>query len=307
MKYFVFIFWFISLKTYSQTIKIVDIKSNQPIPYATVIIDTNGYYTSAKGDLNLKDDDFDSLIVRHLNYKDLTLSSINLSDTVFLKPKTEILKEVLIMSFNDYKQKKIKPKNNLGFLVPSRNSEIISCINFKNKYKKAYIDKISYEIGNRMFYNLLDSISKNDFYLLRLNIYKSNSELYPQRSIRKSIIKKVLIRKIFRSQNNKNLKHGNIDFELKDLQIEIAKNDICLSLELINTNIQEKNFEKHIKFQPVLSTKKNRQIKVETYFKNVFNTRKDLKTYFEYLPGYKDFFNNKEPKLIPSIDIYYKK
>ena len=308
MKYLIAYFFIFGVNiNKAQTLKILDNKNHKPIPYAIVLADNIGYYTNSEGELKLNYTNLDSLKIKHVNYYDLNLKYSELSDSIFLKPKTEILKEITLISYNNFKEKEIKSKTDVGFVMPIKNSEVISCLEFKKKYQKAYLNKVSFEIGNNLFFNIIKNLSEEDYYILRLNIYESSKKLYPKETIRKSIVKKVFLKTLFYNTKNKISNSGYIDFYIQDLQIDIIERHICLGLEVIDTNLHNKKLREVVKFQPKLTQKKNKYMITKTYFRNVFNSENELKTYFESLPSYKDFFNNKEPKLLPYLEIYYKK
>lgn len=88
MKFFLTII--ISLTGYfacSQETVVVDAKTKEPLPFATIIMDNaEGFYSNENGYINIEKEKFQSITISYLGYKNLELKNIEMKDTIFLTP-----------------------------------------------------------------------------------------------------------------------------------------------------------------------------------------------------------------------------
>ncbi len=309
MKIFL-LFFFVALQSFPQKcIVTYDSINNNVIPFSYIKVKDKIYTSNQDGVASFYASNSDTLLIKNSFYKDKWILNKDVKDTIFLTPTIEILENIEIVSYQGYKTKTYDQKNNFGFIIPAKASEIISCLNFNDKkMSEAYIKSISYEVStkNRLT-KYLDKITESDNYIIKLNIYSSNKDLNPIKNIEKSIIKTISIKSIL--DESKSNKKGRflLTFDVEHYQINFLNQNICIGLEVVNTSIKNEKLKEIVMFHPFLTLKNNKNIESKTYFTGVFEKQKKLKTFFEYYPNQIDFMKNREPKLIPSFEIYYKK
>lgn len=272
MKYFLVII-FITLKSFSQKSFILyDSINNDFIPFSYIKIKNKIYTSNEKGKVTFQASKNDTLFFKHSFYEDKTILSKKIKDTVFLKPIREILENIDVVSYKGYKTKSYSQKNNFGFIIPAKASEITSCLKFKDKkIKEAYLKSISFEIStkNRLT-KYINKINVDDNYLVKLNLYSCTNDLYPTKNIDKSIIKKVFIKPILNKSFSDNKNKFLISFDVKHFQIKILNQSICVGLEIVDSNISDEKLKEKVMFHPFLTLKNNRNIEAKTYFAGVF-------------------------------------
>lgn len=193
--------FFIYIISHSQDYKVtglvIDSKTEKTIEYVNIGISNKGVGTvsNENGIFSLKLNEQvkkkDSIIFSHIGYKTqiLKVSELeNNKNTIFLKPETNLLKEVVIVKTKAPKLKKIgRTSKGLGLMHT----------NFYTYYEKDVDDRLSKEVGmqlkikkNCQIDSLTFNITSNDFNRLkfRVNFYKIENGIPTEIIVYKNII-----------------------------------------------------------------------------------------------------------------------
>ncbi|QCX39068.1 carboxypeptidase-like regulatory domain-containing protein [Aureibaculum algae] len=128
---------------------VLDEDTNIPLEYVGVeILGThNGIYTNNQGEFQLENS-VDSIQITHIGYYKLKLKVSGISDIIFLKPKSEMLDEVIVN--NGRAQEKtigyIGKNNSLSWTIKEKN-ELTTLVRNKKNFKNSYIKNIYIPIG----------------------------------------------------------------------------------------------------------------------------------------------------------------
>jgi len=248
MKRYLFItfVYLITNVTYSQKkIVLIDSLTRQPISFA-IIQKKNGtgVYSNENGVFNIEQGYTDTLKIYHLGYYIKTIKSTKLSDSLFLKPRVEELKEVIINSRGKTQKdiKLLKKPGSFNNMFLRSGTEILTFLFPNNKILDFEIDKIIFHFNklkyaynkDELIINLkeefitlkkegiafgieyIGNIDKNgDFYktlklYLRPSLVKNNSKYYNAKTFLKYTLKNknetIPINKIINSNLPKDLK-----------------------------------------------------------------------------------------------------
>lgn len=124
---------FIASTITAQNPVIVDVQSKDVVPFATISFgDGRGTFASEDGRFAFsrkRYKDIDSLFISSIGYEEKSLSTLKLTDSIFLTPATNQLKEVVVTGApkGKYKTKKIKPFTHQeinGCWLPTVESEL---------------------------------------------------------------------------------------------------------------------------------------------------------------------------------------
>lgn len=277
---------------FCQKILIKDIKTKKPIPYAIVMLDTTGFYSNKKGVFNFKNKSFDNIEIKHISYESLKLNHSEVTDTLFLEPKTNKLGEVKIMNFEYLKRKKLRKPANFFNSIFKDNSEIVTCLKpKKQKIKNAYLVKLVFEISKRKELTKVDEFEKI-MMDVRLNFYVNN-QLKPKKPIKSILFEDLKLKKII--ENNYTLK-----LNIKNNSVKIPDNGICIGLEHIKFKNDPNSF--FVSFENVKN--KSRFFEAKTLLNYPLNG-KGYKSAKELDPKGFEQFNLENPVLLPEMIIYY--
>ncbi|QTY26876.1 hypothetical protein [Flavobacterium sp. CS20] len=294
MKYIILLF-FISNFTFCQTLKVYDKNTKISVPYAIVFLDTIGYYTDENGVLNINGNNFDSISVKHLNYKILKLDSKKDFDTIYLKPKVNVLNEILLVDFKNKKEKKLKSPSNYFSSLMRNNNEVITCLcPKKQKTIGSILTGFKFELSKNKHLNNRKALTTESV-SFRLNFYE-NKNFIPAKYLYSKIYSDMSIVELIEDKYSMYL-------NFKDKPLEIKENGFCFGLE-------------HLEFKNTPKTKTDFFMSIENsynkskYFKaktvtNYSLSGKKLLTAKEIdSEGFK-FHNLKDdPVLIPEMVIY---
>lgn len=217
---------------YSQTVSIksiiIDNNTSLPLAYVNIyVLGTNkGIYSNESGIFTINIEEKDSLIISHLGYKNLKISTKKINDTIYLIPKIEELEEVILSDNKPIKKiiGNLKKASNFSwFLVP--NQELATIVKPKSAFKNTYIDKI--HIPLKKIKNLgkvfkgKNGLNNNKMAVFRVNIYTIKNNLPNTKIWSSSPIKFI-----------KNKKE-QINIDVSNLLIEFSEKGICIGVEMI--------------------------------------------------------------------------
>ncbi|MDT8347635.1 MAG: hypothetical protein RQ756_07515 [Flavobacteriaceae bacterium] len=269
----------------AQKLSIVDAETNQPIAHTIVMLDTTGYYTNEKGEFFLAGKTFDSISIRHLAYKMLTLKQNKLPDTLYLSPKTIDLGEVELIDLSKHTVKKIKTKTIGSIMILTTNVELISCLCSKKKKDQIKLAKFIFNIRRRK----PDTIAASLKISFRLNIYENN-DFKPQQFVR-SIDLSVLSAEGFEKNNSRAL---HFDFGRNPLIVD--EKGFCFGLEIMNPDSIKQNDD--VSFITTF-VKRHRLLTGKSHIKFQLQNDTRLFEYNSILPDPKENY-----MFIPEIYIY---
>lgn len=271
IKLFIYLF-FTSIASYSQTKIVVDSITKEPIPYVGIKFNTTGFYTESNGTFNLPNEIFDSLEIFHLSYHPKILKKVE-NDTIYLTPKTTILKEIVIsnkknnINLEPFPAKKTKGFKN--FLVhPS--SYLLTFLTPKDKEKSFILENVILPFDKAFG----DKIDKSIVGIIRINIFEiqENSNLncvYTSKPIK--------------------IKRGQwfvVEHQLpEDNQITIGEKGIVIGFEIIGFEKDGKLLDDDSKLhlRPSMTGVENEYFKSETYIKYFFNNKTEMVNIDYYL------------------------
>lgn len=236
---------------YSQSIVIVDSITKEPIPYVIVKYNHEGFYTDINGRI-LIDNNIDSIYISHLQYASKHIAFEH-TDTIWLKPKIELLEEIIITRKNK-KTEIIKPTKiakNLPSFPITENLELLMKVSPNAKLIDKVLEELSFEFRTTSGNGLTDSLKA----AFRVNLY----------DIKNNIPKSVLF-----SSNPlliKPKKKGVFSVDLRNSYIEIPEEGLFVGLEFIgyyeNNEIAE--ISPHQLFSLVLTDRENPYFSGETF------------------------------------------
>lgn len=184
--YLVFIFLLISKLGFAQKV-ILNQETKEPISFATVSFGNgNGVFADEQGLFKFTKKlypDIDSLYISALGFKELGISTKKMADALYLEPKSDELKEVLVVAEpkGPFKLKKIKPLGHDNYhhcWLPTIESEIaVFHPNPDTKTKK--ITKvflpIKVEISNKKKKKLSKGNSLASSTLFKMHFYENDN------------------------------------------------------------------------------------------------------------------------------------
>lgn len=272
MKIFkILVFIFFSSVCYSQTKIVVDSITKEAIPYVGIKFNNTGFYTEENGQFVLPKEKFEKVEIFHLSYIPKSLKKIE-SDTIYLTPKTTILKEIVV-SNNKSKinLKTSSAKETKGFknfpVHPS--SYLLTFLTPKENQKNFILEKVILP-----FDKASEKIDKSILGIIRINIFEiqENSNLncvYTSGPI-----------KIERGQ------WFAVEHKLpEDNQITIGEKGIVIGFEIIGFEKDGKLLDDDSKLhlRPSMTGVENNYFKSETYIKYFFDNKTEMVNIDHYL------------------------
>jgi hypothetical protein len=265
----IFIMFFINY-SYAQEHIVVDLATKEPIPYAAIkyVYDQNGFYSNDKGCFALKGNDKDTIQISCIGYKTVFKLIEKLADTIFLEPDVVLLKEVIVNNRKEtlknlgYAKKNKKLRWHLNTLF-----ELGIFIKLQQEIPNNYIKSIQIPIGKSFIKEenkKLVTVKPNFNSAFRVNIYGHNNELNNQ--IGTSLLKKPII--VYCNEKSDNI----INIDISDENIELTKNGVFISIEMIGeidkrgNIINKKNLLPSFKF----TNKSSKDFVSVQYYKSVF-------------------------------------
>lgn len=262
--------------TFGQKIGVYDKITKESVPYAVIFLDQKGFYTDKNGLLNLNFIEFDSISISHLNYETLKLNHKDVTDSLFLDSKIDILGEVSIVNYDENKTRRLKTTPRIFNAIMLKHTEIITCFcSKKSELHEAKILKLKFKLSKNKYHY---DIEKTDYQeiSLRINLYK-NQKQYPKKEIYSYYPEVFSLKKV--------IEHNYVlEFDLTNKPFKFTSNGFCIGLE-------------HLEF----SNKHNKENTKELFFDLYKNTHKSYvaKTYIYYplfhndsIISYDDFHKN---------------
>ena len=258
MKFFLTII--ISLTGYfscSQETVVVDAKTKEPLPFATIIMDNaEGFYSNENGYINIEKEKFQSITISYLGYKNLELKNIEMKDTIFLTPETIVLKEINISKNNN-------PLQRIGFLKRGKQmasfplqpkKEMIIYLFPKPEYANSYIEQIEFPLNRVKYYNEKDKLYKNTPAVVRINIYTIENNLPKEKIFSSKPLKFIM------SEREK------ITLDISDEIIQLSEKGLCFGLEMIGRINESGEFiEENSSTRPILTDEQSKEYEAVTY------------------------------------------
>lgn len=207
-----------SFSQISKSIYIYDSISKSPIPFANAIIHenkniTNGFYADENGFVKIICNENSTLKISCIGYENKIFEKlIELSDTIFLKQNSIILKEIIITNSNKYK--------NLGFKFSKKNSTINT---YKGSEFAVFIENES-NVKAKIKSVILNLTKKKDYtIILKIKFYKKGTNNTPTDILNNRDIVYYL----------KNKHNGELEIDIDDENIELPEEGVFLSVETL--------------------------------------------------------------------------
>ncbi|MCF6347565.1 MAG: carboxypeptidase-like regulatory domain-containing protein [Flavobacteriaceae bacterium] len=268
LKYLIILF--LSNYCLSQSYVIVDSITKEPIPYTNIkFINTNkGFYSNQKGKFKLDNKLNDSIQISCLGYDTVTSKVRNLKDSIFLKPKTEKLDEIIVYSSRPTLKKVGFKKGNFNFHTGSslQFGLLIKPIEY---YENTFINNILIPIKKSII-----GEKKRDFLsILKVSLFSNKND-----SPYESLLETPIIIKC--NQDSENY----INVDISEDYIKFDSNGIFLVIEIVGeTNPEGGVINKKTSLPGIRFTdKKSRDFSISKLF-------------------YKEKFSNKWKEMKPEI------
>lgn len=250
------------LLTYSQTFVVADSLTQEPLAFATIVLDEKEMLYSNEKGVFLLESKYKSVSVSFMGYEDFASEIRNLNDTIFLKPKTFLLDKVSItnnentfhkVGFLKHTMKKcitdlpLSPKKEQLIVIIPTNDDIID----------SYLEKIEFPLYKIKHFNERDKLYKNAPAVLRINIYTVKDDLPDQKIFSSEPIKFIM--------SNKEL----IQLNISDEMIQLSQEGLCFGIEMIGRVNQDGEFiEENSYARPLLTNQSSKDYKAITYLTN---------------------------------------
>jgi len=270
MKRYLFItfVYLITNVTYSQKkIVLIDSLTRQPISFA-IIQKKNGtgVYSNENGVFNIEQGYTDTLKIYHLGYYIKTIKSTKLSDSLFLKPRVEELKEVIINSRGKTQKdiKLLKKPGSFNNMFLRSGTEILTFLFPNNKILDFEIDKIIFHF-NKLKYSKNKDELKEQQSVIKINIYE---------------LKKDRLNKLIFSSKPKKINAYNKDeliINLKEEFITLKKEGIAFGIEYIGNIDKNGDFYKTLKLylRPSLVKNNSKYYNAKTFLKYTLKNKNE--------------------------------
>lgn len=265
--FFTLFFYLISIFSFSQIIKniyVFDSISKTPVSFTNVLIYekekiTNGFYADENGLVKVMCNENSSLNFSCIGYENKAFEKLfELSDTIFLKQNSVILKEVIITNSNKYKK--------LGF----NHSKKVSTINTNKGSEFAVFIENESNVKTKIKSVILNITKKKKYtIILKIKFYKKGTDDTPTVILNTRDI-------IYYLKNNHN---GELEIDIDDENIELPEDGIFLSVEslgFVDENgsfINDKDMWHEFSFQLVDDVKNStftkNNLKASTWYNNL--------------------------------------
>lgn len=279
-----------SFFSYSQSFIILDSIYKTPISYANIkyLNSENGVYSNENGIFTLGDNVPDSIIVSCMGYYSTKLNVLTLNDSIFLKPKIELLKEVTINGNFKTKEIGLTRKDSDYSSHMASSWEYLTHLKFYEDYHNAFIQDISFDINENK------KINKNLKAVVRINIYTFNQE----GSIGEKIYTSTPV-------NYDISKADKLSFNVFNERIETEK-EILIGIELIGfiNKSNEVQNDKNAYLNLPFSKKKAKEFDSKTYFKFIFSDKTEWMPINEFIKKYTNLRNDYYLPISLTIAVY---
>lgn len=269
--YLIFFCSFFTITATCQSYQIRDVNTKDVIPFVNINVKDKkkGTYSNEYGVFNK--DIFnvnDTILISHLNYNSLKIRVGNTKDTIFLTPKTEILKEV-VLSKNKRKIKTVgylKKNKNLSWFIQPQN-ELTTLIKYSEKYKEAYVSEIFIPIGKKIIRKNNGKIKKvtpKFSSVFKIHLYSNKNDL----PFKKVLVKPIIVKCTHESEDI-------LKVDISNQLIEFPKNGLFVAVEMLGElnnkgNLTNDAFLPSFKF----TKKRKKNIKSISYTKFAFSNGK---------------------------------
>lgn len=256
-----FLLFFYSSFNAQKKIIVKDLETGKKLKYVAVhfICCEQGIYSNESGEILFKNIKGDSVVFKHIGYYDKKIKTSEILNELFLKPRTEILNEIII-SNSKPKTKRVGFKNKkktLSWHVKPE-TELITLIKFEKEINNAYLKEISIPIGKDAIKQIETNIWRNYYpefqSVFRLHLYSNNKNSPNKRLLKEPIL--------IKCNNNS---EDDIIVNIENENIIFPQEGIFIGIEMITTNNNE------AKLPNFLFTKKNvKNIESISLIKDVF-------------------------------------
>lgn len=260
---------------YPQKYTVLDSITQKPISFATIKYNNSekGIYSNEKGVFFLDNEISDSITISSMGYNTIKLNILHLKDSIYLNPKVEDLKEVVIN--NRFNEKVIgsnrRESSYSWHLSPSW--ELNTYLKFNEDYYNKYIKEIHFPVSKAK--NIKD---KSLNAIVRMNIYLADNGMVGEKIYTSNTV------------NCKINKSSTLSFNVFDQMIKINSDGLFVGIELIGLITEKGETQGAEKgFLNLSFTKKNaKEFESKTYFKLVFSDKTKWMSISEFRKKYRD-------------------
>lgn len=175
MKSSYFLFLFLSNFCYSQNHIIIDSITNKPVPYANIklVKADKGFYSDGQGKVTINEHKNDSIQISCLGYITIFEKINFLKDTIFLVPKIQNLKEVIIHPTPPILKKVGFKRKSMNFYT-GVNLQLGMLLKPIKKHENVYIQKVLIPIKKTVF---RQKNSKNFNSVFKVSLFSNKNNL----------------------------------------------------------------------------------------------------------------------------------
>ncbi len=245
MKNLVFLMLFFTINVLAQKeLIILDSITKRALPFAEMLIDDKGVYSDENGVFNIVKNRIQKATVYYLGYEK-QLVDLTQTDTIFLKPKTIALDEIVLSSKKIEKNVAFShvDKRYFGSSPLMHKLEIITTIIPKNKTIVGKLKTVSFKFDKIIYHKALYSNASKAF--VRVNIYQNDS----------------LQTKIYASEpyELKKIKRDLLQIDLSKDNIKLSKTGLVFGIEYIGYVDAQGKFitNNKMELRPVLTDRNN--------------------------------------------------
>lgn len=257
-------------------IKVLDSITKYPVSYATISFGNGqGIFADDEGQFVFSEKiypDIDSLFISALGYKQLYLSTKNISQTLFLSPQADVLDEVVLKlnTKRKYKEEKLKPYLDDDYYncwLPTIESEIavyFAKTNRQDQQLKTIHFPIALESKDWKKRKRSNSDKKAFSTLFKVNFYENNNGIPGQPLTYETIV--------FRATE----KDGDVySLDVEDYGINMPLNGLFVSLQVLGYTDKNGKLLPNKKYKEIKTV--DGVVKIPTNFRPLLPFTKDVK------------------------------
>jgi hypothetical protein len=283
----------LTLVTFSkaQEVVVADAENRTPIPFVTVKLNEIGLYTNENGVFRTDLSKSKSLELHHLGYKTLKVNTVDIQDTLFMKPEATMLNEIVINTKgeNNIQLKPLRSSRKFKSFILDMAWENIIVLHPNKEILDFFVDEVTVP------FQKMDRWTKKDYLegtkaFVRINIYEVENNM-PSKQIYSSDPIEI------HAQDKDEIK-----LDISELFIQLNEKGLSFGFEFLgyyddNENPIKSDDGTRQYVGTSLTEKTSKLYTATTYIKNIFGEEATFKplNYFinSYHPGgIKDYDHN---------------
>ncbi|MEX2349778.1 MAG: hypothetical protein WD554_02765 [Flavobacteriaceae bacterium] len=275
----------------AQDIIVADAENRTPIPFVTVKLDETGLYTNEKGIFRTDLSKSKSLELHHLGYKTLKVNTVDIQDTLFMKPEATLLNEIVIniKGENSIQLKPLRSSRKFKSYILAMAWENVIVLHPNKEILDFFVDEVTIPFNKRNKSTKQDYLEGTKAFV-RINIYEVENNMPSKQTYSSNPIE-------IHAQDKDEIK-----LDLSDLFIKLSEKGVSFGIEFLgfyddNDNLIKSDDGTRQYIRTSLTEKASKSYTATTYIKNIFREEATFKplNYFinNYHPGgIKDYDHN---------------